>query len=152
MDRYLSKEDALQLLKRNNTGIISMITKEENPYGVSVNYVYDEETNALYFHSKPIGKKIESIERNSHVSFLVFDNNNVVADAYVTHYQSAIVTGNAEVIKEEQAKIKYLKKLCLHTVPERMDRFDNVVSNYIKGMVMVKISVTEITGKQNRDD
>jgi len=152
MDRYLSKEDAIKLLIRNNTGVISMITEKGEPYGVSVNYVFDEESNALYFHSKPTGKKIKSITKNPNVSFLVFDNNKVVVDAYVTHYQSAIVTGNASIITEDEEKIKYLKLFCLHTVPERMDRFDSVVNNYIKNMVMVKISVLEVTGKQNRDD
>lgn len=152
MDRYLSKEDAIKLLTRGNTGIISMITAEGKPYGVSVNYFYDKETNAIYFHSKPTGKKIESIKINPDVSFLVFDNNKIVIDAYVTHYESAIITGKASIIEDEKDKIYFLKKFCLHTVPQRMDRFEEVVDNYIKGLVMVKISVEEITGKKNKDN
>lgn len=152
MDRYLSKEDALNLLERNNIGVLSVVTLENKPYGVSVNYFYDEKTNALYFHSKPNGKKIESIKKNPDVSFIVFDKNEIIVNAYVTHYESAIVTGKATVIENEEETRFFLKEFCLHTVPERMDRFDAVVAGFIKNMVMVKISIDSISGKKNKDD
>jgi nitroimidazol reductase NimA-like FMN-containing flavoprotein (pyridoxamine 5'-phosphate oxidase superfamily) len=152
MDRFLSKEDAIKLLEYNDTGILSVVTPENKPYGVSVNYFYDEKTNALYFHSKPNGRKIESIKKHPDVSFIVFDKNEIIVNAYITHYQSTIVTGKATIIENDEETRFYLKKFCLHTVPERMDRFDAVAEGFIKNMVMVKLSINDISGKQNKDD
>ncbi|MBK5254082.1 MAG: pyridoxamine 5'-phosphate oxidase family protein [Peptostreptococcaceae bacterium] len=152
MDRFLSKENAIKLLETNDTGVLSVVTLENKPYGVSVNYFYDEKTNALYFHSKPNGRKIESIKKNPEVSFIVFDKNEIIVNAYITHYQSTIVTGKATIIEDEEETRFYLEKFCLHTVPDRMDRFDAVVEGFIKNMVMVKVSITAISGKQNKDN
>lgn len=59
-------EQMKKILKTAQFMTISMAV-ENQPYLVSLTYIYDENGNCLYFHCAPEGKKIEYLKKNNHV-------------------------------------------------------------------------------------
>jgi nitroimidazol reductase NimA-like FMN-containing flavoprotein (pyridoxamine 5'-phosphate oxidase superfamily) len=150
-DRRMSEADAVQILKEGKYGVLSTATLEGIPYGVPLNYFYVEEDNALYFHCFIRGRKLDYIKENSRVSFVVIGKENLVAERFVTHYESVIVTGRAILITEEEEKIKKLIQLCEILAPSVLERRDEVIKKQLSAVTIVKIEVDEISGKRNQD-
>ncbi len=92
-DRHMSDEDAVQVVLNGKYGVLSTASKDAEPYGVAVNYVYVPGDNALYFHCQLKGRKISNMRENDRVSLFVIGREEIVPERFITHYESAIVTG-----------------------------------------------------------
>ena len=46
----LTKEEIVEVLKKETRGVLSVQGDDGYPYGVPINHYYDEETGKLYFH------------------------------------------------------------------------------------------------------
>lgn len=61
--RKMDYSRALEIISKNNCAVLSTVSKDLEPYGCVVNYFYIENENAIYFHSKKLGKKISNIKK-----------------------------------------------------------------------------------------
>lgn len=108
-DRMLPREDAKQLLREGEYGILSTIGADGYPYGVPVSYTYDEEENRLIFHGvKGVGHRYENVCRASEACFTVVGRTEVLPDKFSTKYESVIVFGRVGFAEDP---IPALKKL-----------------------------------------
>ena len=90
--RYISSEEALNLLKH---GTLCTASADGIPYGVPVNYYYDEEEQAVVFHRAVKGRKLDNIRTNSRVCFVVVGDERIIEERYTTHYGSVVAEGEA---------------------------------------------------------
>lgn len=104
--RQMSAEDAIQVLLRGKHGVLSTSTLDGIPYGVPLNYFYVQEDNAIYFHCFIKGRKLDNLYQNDRVSFVVVGIEKIVADRFVTHYDSVMITGRTTFITDNQEKVK----------------------------------------------
>lgn len=72
--RRMNDERAIEILKNAKYGILSTSSKKNIPYGVAINYFFDEEDNCLYFHTKKVGKKIENLKNNPLIKYKLKTN------------------------------------------------------------------------------
>ena len=75
--QQISDEQSKELLKKTKRGILSLAGDEGYPYGIPINFYYDEEDHAIYFHSAKEGHKIDAIARNDKVCFTVMNNDRI---------------------------------------------------------------------------
>ncbi len=150
-NRKMSLADAVQLLKDSNYGVLSMSTLDGIPYGVPVNYFYMQDDNAIYFHCFVKGRKLDVIEQNNKVSFVVIGKENIVAEKFVTHYETVLVTGRAIIINNNEEKINKLIQLCEVLTPLSIQRRDEVIKKQLNAVTIVKIEIDEMSGKRNQD-
>ena len=68
-DRRLDDAAAMALLERGKYGILSTSDRNNQPYGIPVNYVLIE--GCIDFHCATEGHKLENITTNNGVSFCV---------------------------------------------------------------------------------
>lgn len=68
-DRRTSIDEAVDLMKRGEFGILSMCSSEKEGYGIPINYVFDN--SRIYFHCATEGAKLEYLRNNNKVSFCV---------------------------------------------------------------------------------
>ena len=69
----LSGERIIEILKSEKRGVLSVMGDGGYPYGVPINYWYDEKNGKIYFHSGKTGHKVDAIKSHNKVSFCVYD-------------------------------------------------------------------------------
>ena len=151
-NRAISTAEALEILKAGSHGVLSTASAEGEPYGVPVNYCYSERENCLFFHCARTGKKLKNIAENSRVSFVVIGRQTVVPERFITHYESAVVTGRASVVTDRAEVVENLLALCDRFAPGVLARRDAVIETYLPAVAIVKVSVDAVSGKRNHDD
>ena len=150
-ERMTTDAQAREVLKTCNLGTLSLTTPDGLPYGVPVNYQYDEAANALYFHCALKGKKMDCMKAHPEVSFSVYKDPVIVEDRFTTHYDSAIVTGWAEVLNDPQEKRAALTAFSMALAPKGAYRLEEVIGKYLYAVAVVKITIESVEGKRNRD-
>lgn len=130
-DKEMSEEMTLDLLLRGEDGVLGTIGDNGYPYTVVVNYVYLN--NKIYFHCAKTGHKIDNIKNNNKVSFIVYDNVEVVGDELTTKYQSLIVFGRAKVIEATKEVLLAL-----------INKYAEIDENKALKMIEKEISITSI--------
>lgn len=149
--RKMEYSRAIEIIKKNDYGILSTASLESVPYGCAINYFYIEKDNALYFHTKKVGTKMNNIKENDKVSLFILDNSKIVQDRFITHYESVIIKGRASIVTDEKIIREKLIQLCDRFAPEHFLRRQEVIEKYIKAVCICRINIEEITGKKNED-
>lgn len=104
----LSEEQCMEILKRNHSGVLSLISPDGYPYGVPMTYVIMD--GNIVVHSSTVGHKIDCIKCNSNVCFTVVDYDELSADSVTNFYRSAIVFGQASIVEDNEEKFEYISK------------------------------------------
>lgn len=151
-NRKINEEAAYNIIKTQNLGVISMIDETNRPYGVSINYAYDELENCLYFHTLRVGRKINALKINPNISMLIIKNPQIQPRRFITHYESVILEGSVSFIDGSEEKKDKLRFLCDQLCPGVLDRRESVIEQYLPALYMGKITIDHISGKKNHDD
>lgn len=106
-DNQLPQEQALQILKTAQYGVLALDGDDGYPYAVPVNFVFDGER--IYFHGAPEGHKVDAIRRSDKASFCVITKADIVPDAYNCLYLSAIAFGRVREAANDDEKRKALE-------------------------------------------
>lgn len=171
-DREMDREFGLSIIDSSEYGILSMIDEKDEPYGIPLSIVRDE--NILYFHSAKLGKKVDALLKNPivSVSFVgevkipeiyideeLEDMNSdpskaakYIGDVFTTEFESAIVKGKAKLVEEEQVKINAMRLICEKYTPTKMKFFHAAVNSSINVTNIYSIEIDELTSKRKKYD
>ncbi len=146
-DRKIGPEEAIEILKKGEYGILSTVGEDGYAYGVPLNYVYVD--NSIYFHCAKEGHKLDNIKNNMRVSFCVVGETKPIPEKFTTRYESVIVFGKAmEIFNEEK------EKALLEIIYKYANQYIEQGKEYIKKAkdktVIIKINIEKITGKARR--
>ena len=144
-ERLLPESEARRILKSGQYGVMSAISPDGTPYGVPLNYYYDEDENALFFHCATRGLKLDSIAHHSRVSFTVVTRAEIDAPRLTTLYESAIATGVVSFVNTDEEKKLRLEGLCLALTPS----VSADACGSLPHTAVVRISIETVTGKRN---
>lgn len=98
-DKMLTKEEMLEIMKTAEYGVLSTVGEDGWPYGVPVNFVYDNEK--IYFHAALTGQKLENFSFNNKVSFCVVKDVELIPEDFSTRFKSVIAFGEVSEVPEE---------------------------------------------------
>lgn len=147
-NKEISKEEIYFLLKKQRRGVLSVIGDDEYPYGVPINYTYDETTNKIYFHGSKVGHKNDAIRKNDKVCFTVYGNETIdEKEKWAPYMQSVIIFGRCKVIENEEEIINKVRKLASKYYPNQM-LIEEEITKSIKALQMFEIKIEHISGKQ----
>ncbi|RHR08844.1 pyridoxamine 5'-phosphate oxidase family protein [Pseudoflavonifractor sp. AF19-9AC] len=155
-DRAQSREFALELMDRCTYGVVSISTGENTPYCLPLSLVRVD--NRLYFHCAKAGRKLDLLRRNPRVcvTFVGASEPAYVAEKnmYTDYFQSAMVTGTAVEVLEEDEKLEALRALCTKMTPEGMtgDNFERAMAGSLAATGVWRIDMEEITAKAKLHD
>lgn len=96
----MSEEEALKILRESECGVLCTFDGVY-PYGVPVNYVYDD--GYIYIHSAKEGHKLECIKKLDRVCFVVVGRCRVVPEEFSTNYESVVVFEKVEILYGQEA-------------------------------------------------
>ncbi|MFV0527351.1 MAG: pyridoxamine 5'-phosphate oxidase family protein [Lachnospiraceae bacterium] len=145
----LSETRVNALLKRVQTGSLATLNADGTPYNTPVHFVYED--SCIYIHGLPKGQKIDNILRDEKVGFTAYEMQSLLLDANGepcdtnTQYESVIVTGRAAVVDDLDEKKTILHKIVEKYTPHLSEM--RIPDNMLRGTAVLKVVVTELTGK-----
>lgn len=147
--QQLTEAENIEILKQGTYGVLSVAGEDGYPYGVPVNYVYED--GKIYIHGANAGHKIDAVRRNPKVTFCVVDKSDVIKEEYTTRYRSVIAFGKARIVADEREILAAAEKLAIRFWPEdTKEHRDRVIHNDIKVLGIIEIELEHVTGKQQK--
>jgi nitroimidazol reductase NimA-like FMN-containing flavoprotein (pyridoxamine 5'-phosphate oxidase superfamily) len=146
-DRQISEDDARSILNYAEYGILSTCSRDLIPYGVPMSYCVID--GHIYFHCAMEGRKIDNIESNQSVSFCVVGNTEVLPSKFGTKYESAIVSGNAFEVFDNEKQIA-LEGLVKKYSPEFIESGAKYIDALTQKTRVFKIEIGHISGKSRK--
>ncbi len=143
----LSREECEQILERNTSGVLALITPEGEPYPVPMSYAWAD--GVLYFHGAQQGRRMDAIRHCAQAGFCVIDQDVVAPEEYSTLYRSVIVTGKIRELTEPAQKEQGLLQLAAKYRPHAAvaDHMQTIHRSLHETAVLM-LTVEEITGKE----
>ncbi len=146
IDRQLSKEEAEKILSENEYGILSVVCEDGYPYGLPLNYVY--ENGKLYFHHTSEQSLLaDNISEEAKACFTVIGNTEVIPAEFSTNYESVIVFGT---VKENINKYDVLMKLVKRFCPDFLEKGEKYAKGSFDKVKVYQFEINQITGKARK--
>ena len=146
--QMLPAEEAKNILHQATNGILSLIDRDGEPYGVPLSFAYDG-TDTLYFHSARAGHKIECMSANNRASFCIIAKDEIVPKEFTSYFQSVIANGKLEIATDTAEILKGLRLLCDKYSPG-LDASAEI-NKCLEHVLVFKLQIETLTGKEAID-
>ena len=124
------------------------MTDGNTPYAIPITPAVDRDYGVIYFHCAAEGKKLDILRENAAVCLSAVSRMSVLPNRFALSYDSAVVKGMATEVTDEGERIKALLLLSTQYDPAGMAGFEAALERMMAATVVMKITPTEITGKQ----
>ncbi len=146
----IDQADIIDFLNSRYVGNLSVMTPE-GPYTIPLNYLFYD--GCIYFHSALAGKKIEAIQNDNRVCFLVNEVGPQVLwekKCGITQiYKSVICFWKAEIISDFNYKKKILLQMIDKFVPKKYN-YSSMKEEHIHDTNIIKMNILKMSGKENK--
>lgn len=147
IEKQMEEKDALDILKRGDYGVLSLMQNNGYPYGLPLNYAYKD--GFIYFHGAKTGNKLDSILENYKACFSVVEYYKLKADKFDTEYNSVLAFGRCEILEGEE-KIQGLKILLEKYSREFLEAGMKYIEAAVNKTAVFKMKIDHVTGKKGR--
>ena len=148
--KAMTKEACVELLKTAPRGILSVIGDGGWPYGMPMNFWYNEEDGKIYFHSAKRGHRTDALMRDPKASFCVMDEGTVMEGDWAPTLQSVIVFGKIEFVEDQELALELVRKLSYKYTSD--DAFiDEEIRRFASGFRLFAMEVEHMTGKRVKE-
>lgn len=145
-DRLLPEEETICLLRDGEYGFLSMISPEEEPYGIPVNYVWDG-AEAIYIHCAPEGRKLLCIAANPQVAFCVVGGTHLLPGKFTTNYRSIVLACRATTECEPAERMQALRLIIGKYSPRFREIGEKYAEKSFHRTQIIKLTVESVSGK-----
>lgn len=143
--QLLSEAETIEILQSCTSGVLAVTGDNDYPYAVPLSYAYKD--GKLFFHFAKAGHKIDSIYKNSKVSFCVIKTDDVIQKTFTTHFRSVIVFGRARMITEDSEKKYALECLVEKYSPDYIAEGQSEIEREWKLVNVAEVEIEYMTGK-----
>ena len=143
--QLLSEAETIEILQSCTSGVLAVIGDNDYPYTVPLSYAYKD--GKLFFHFAKAGHKLDSIVKNSKVSFCVIQIDNVIQKTFTTHFRSAIVFGKARILTEDREKKYALECLVEKYSPDYITEGQSAIERDWNRVCVAEVQIERMTGK-----
>lgn len=143
-EKKLEEKEMIEILQSASYGILSTIGEDQIPYGIPLNYCYNDHT--IYFHCALEGHKLDNIKFCNKVSFCVVTDVETLPEQFNTKFKSVVLFGSVKEVEEEEkeAGLKlFLDKFSNEFQEEGM----KYIKQAQKKVKLFKIDIDHMTGK-----
>ena len=146
-DRQMSQEETLELLKRAEYGVLSMVGSDGEAYGVPLTFALDEEGSTLIFHCATVGRKLDCLRTHPRAQFVVVADTKVLPDVFSIEYASAMVEGMVEILEDPDLKKQGAMRIAAkYSDKDAAAYATSAVDKYL----VLRMSIEAISGKRLR--
>ena len=126
------------LLNESRRGVLAVNGEDGYPYAIPVNYLYDKETQKIYFHGARAGYK---------VCFTVCGNETVREEAWAPFVQSAVIFGRCHLLDGGPSTMAVLKRFMMKYYPSEQLAEEEIARSG-KAVQLFEITVEHLSGKE----
>lgn len=138
---------AKDLIKKSRRGILAVNGDNGYPYAIPINYLYEEESQKIFFHGSKAGHKVDSVKKSDKVCFTVYGNEQIKEETWAPYVQSALVFGRCKLIEDEDRAMKVLKDFAMKYYPSE-SMVEEEMKKAAKAVQMFEITIEHISGKE----
>lgn len=142
----LEKEQIVSILRNGKRGVLSVHGENGYPYGVPMNYWYDEEIGCLYFHSGRSGHKVDAIASDPRVSFCVYDEGYRRDGEWALNINSVIVFGRLCVVEDFDRAVEIFRRMSLKFTSD-LAYIQSEIQKFAKVTLCYELRPDHISGK-----
>ena len=148
-DRGIDESGALDILRRCDWGVLSVVGADGAPYGVPLNYALQESGGGwrLVFHCAREGRKLDALRAQAEGSFVVVENARTLPDKLSTAYSSVVVSGPVAIVDEPEEKRDLLRCLVRRFAPDFMERGEKHIEHRLKDCLALRLEIRSVCGK-----
>ena len=117
-NKQLSSEACIEVLNTETRGVLSVLGDDDYPYGMPMNFWYNEEDGNIYFHCGNIGHRLEALQKHNKVSFCVYDQGVKEDNGWAYKVKSVIIFGKIEIIDDMEQITDIVTKLSYRFVQD----------------------------------
>lgn len=173
-DREMSAAFGWHVIEKAAYGVVSMVDDKGLPYSLPVSMIADQDK--LYFHSAKEGTKniligdtqagkpvqvvfvtdveVPALYSNEELKTFIADGtiDKYTSKVFTTEFASAIVSGRAVVVKEDEEKKHALRLICQKYTPSKMEFVEVSLAHSLARTEVFRIDVEDITAKRKKYD
>ncbi len=142
----LTSEQIIRILKTEKRGVLSVNGENGYPYGLPINFWYDEENGYIYFHSGKKGHKTDAISSDNKVSFCVYDEGYKKDGEWALNISSVIIFGRMYIVEDTEKSARIFRRLSLKFTSD-IGYIDSEIQKFTKDTVCYELRPEHITGK-----
>ncbi|MBQ0078317.1 MAG: pyridoxamine 5'-phosphate oxidase family protein [Eubacterium sp.] len=144
--QQVSAEECKKVLREEARGVMSMIGDNGYPYGIPLDFYYDEEDNAIYFHAAKEGHKIDAIKACDKVCFTTWNTGFQKDGDWAWNVTSVVLFGKAELVEDRELTSVKTRALAEKYYPTK-EEVDVEMANDIDRVQLIAIHIEHMTGK-----
>lgn len=144
--KEISEQECIELLNTGKRGVLAVNGDDGYPYTVPINFYYDQDDQAIYFHGSMAGHKIDSIKKDDKVCFTTYGNDYKKEGDWAYYVSSVIIFGRAELVTDLKVAREKLEKLAMKFYPTKEEIAFEMGRDFHR-VQMVKVNVEHMTGK-----
>lgn len=145
--REISEDLAKELLLKSRRGVFAVNGDEGYPYAIPVNFIFDKETNRIYFHGAKAGHKLDAVRVCNKVCFTVYGNETIKEEEWAPFVQSTVVFGRCHILEDMELVLPLVKKMAMKYYPNE-ELADEEIAKSGEAVIMYEIEIEHITGKE----
>ncbi len=145
--QQLSEEECRKVLREEWRGVLSLHGDDGYPYGVPMDFYYDEESNKLYFHCAKEGHKIDAAKANDKVSFSVIDKGIHADGEWALTFNSVIIFGRIKLLPSNDESMEKLRQIGIKCYPDLEEVEKEMAKDSAKAQVL-EVTIEHMTGKR----
>lgn len=142
----LEMSQIVKILSEEKRGVLSVHGENGYPYGLPINYWYDEESGYIYFHSGKKGHKTDAINSDNRASFCVYDKGFRKDGEWALNISSVIVFGKIHIVEDLKKADEVYRRLSLKFTSD-IEYIEAEIKNFAKNTVCYELRPEHITGK-----
>lgn len=142
----LSQEEIRAILHTQKRGVLSVHGENGYPYGLPINFLYEEESGNLYFHSGKSGHKTDAVRANNKVCFCVYDEGFRNEGEWALNIRSVIVFGDLFPVDDPQRIAEICRKLSLKFTSD-LAYIESEIERFAAATVCYELRPKHVTGK-----
>lgn len=142
----LETSEIIKILNNEKRGVLSVHGENGYPYGLPINYWYNEENGCIYFHSGKTGHKIDAINNDNRASFCVYDKGYIKDGDWALNISSVIVFGKLHIVEDSEKTIEIYRRLSLKFTSD-IEYIDSEIEKFAKNTLCYELKPEHVTGK-----
>jgi nitroimidazol reductase NimA-like FMN-containing flavoprotein (pyridoxamine 5'-phosphate oxidase superfamily) len=145
-NQSLEMAQIIKILTEEKRGVLSVYGEDGYPYGMPMNFWYNNENGYIYFHSGKKGHKVDAITANNKVSFCVYDKGFKKDGEWALNISSVVVFGKVYIVEDFEKSNEIFHSLSLKFTSDT-EYIESEIEKFAQNTLCLELRPEHITGK-----